>query len=183
MSSLQEQLLKAGLVDRKKVNQVKKEKQKKAKADRRVKSGNDDQISQATRQEQTNKIERDRELNRQKQLNANSKAIQAQIRQLIQLNKIDREGAEVAYSFVDGKKVRKIYVTEALQKQLVEGRLGIARYQRDGILVFDLVPSAIAEKIAERDEKAVIIQKPSADQATQVDDLYADYKIPDDLMW
>lgn len=183
MSSLQEQLLKAGLVDRKKVNQVNKEKQKKAKAGRRGQGGNEDRARQAAKQEQAKKFERDRELNRQKQLNANSKAVRAQILQLIKMNKIDREGGEIAYSFVDGKKIRKIYVTEALQKQLVAGRLGIARYQRDGILAFDLVPAAIAEKIAERDGKSVIMQQSSPDPADQADDPYADYKIPDDLLW
>lgn len=183
MSSLQEQLLKAGLVDKKKLDQVKKEKQKKAKSGRKGQGGNDDQIRQAAKLEQARKIERDRELNRQKQSTANSKAVRAQIRQLIELNKIDRAGGEISYSFVDGKKIRKIYVTEGLQKQLVEGRLGIARYQRDGILAFELVPVAIAQKIAERDEKSVIMQKPSSDQGGQADDPYADYQIPDDLMW
>lgn len=183
MASLQEQLLKVGLVDKNRANQLNKEKQKKAKAKRKGHKVADDQVRQAAKQEQAKKLEKDRELNRQKQLNANSKAVRAQIRQLIELNKIGREGAEIAYSFVDGKKIRKIYVTESLQKQLVDGRLGIARYQRDGILAFELVPLAIAEKIAERDEKSIILQKLSYEESAQDDDPYADYQIPDDLMW
>lgn len=183
MASLQEQLLKAGLVDKNRANQLNKEKQKNAKAKRKGQKVADDQVRLAAKQEQAKKLEKDRELNRQKQLNANSKAVRAQIRQLIELNKIGREAAEIAYSFVDGKKIRKIYVTEALQKQLVDGRLGIARYQRDGILAFELVPLAIAEKIAERDEKSIILQKLTSDESTQDDDPYADYQIPDDLMW
>ena len=182
MSSLQEQLLKAGLVDKNRLNKAKKEKQKKAKSGRKSGTRNDAGQSQL-QQQQKQKQQRDRELNRQKTQQLSQKAINAEIKQLIETNRIDREGGEIAYSFVDGKKIRKIYVTEALQKQLIEGRLGIARYQRGGILAFELVPAAIAEKIAGRDEKSAILQKSTSVKHEQDDDAYADYQIPDDLMW
>jgi len=182
MSSLQEQLLKAGLVDKNKLNKAKKEKQKQAKAGRNSGDRKDPGQTQA-QQQKKQKQQRDRALNQQKHQQIGQKALNAEIKQLIETNRVDRQGGEVAYSFVDGKKIRKIYVTEALQKQLIEGRLGIARYQRGGILAFELVPAAIAEKIAARDEKSVIYKNKSADQSSQEDDGYADYQIPDDLMW
>ena len=80
MPSLQDQLLKAGLVDKNKANKVKKEKQKKNKVKRRGGGETDDQVKQAARLEQAKKVERDRELNRQRLAEANQKAEQAQVR-------------------------------------------------------------------------------------------------------
>ena len=50
-----------------------------------------------------------------------------QIRQLIELNRIDRDEGDLAYSFVYDNKVKKINVTAALQNQLSRGRLAIVR--------------------------------------------------------
>ena len=182
MSSLQEQLLKAGLVDKNKINKAKKEKQKQSKARRKSGDQKTDNQSQLQQQRQQ-KQQRERSLNQQKHQQISQKALNAEIKQLIEANRVDRQGGEVAYSFVDGKKVRKIYVTEALQKQLIEGRLGVARYQRGGVLAYELVPAAIAEKIAQRDEKSVVQNKPADDQPKEQDDAYAEFQVPDDLMW
>jgi uncharacterized protein YaiL (DUF2058 family) len=46
----------------------------------------------------------------------------------------------------------------------------------------ELVPRVIADKIAERDASLVVrVNKASAE--IDADDPYADFKIPDDLMW
>lgn len=182
MSSLQEQLLKAGLVDKNRANKAKKEKQKQDRASRQS-NGQKNQNPSQLQQQRQQKQQHDRALNQQKQHKNSQRALNAEIKQLIEANRIDRQGGELAYSFVDGKKIRKVYVTEALKKQLVDNRLAIARYQRDGALAYELVPVSIAEKIAQRDEKAVVVQKSSADQSSDQDDAYADYQIPDDLMW
>ncbi|MCP4430396.1 MAG: DUF2058 domain-containing protein [Gammaproteobacteria bacterium] len=183
MASLQDQLLKAGLVDKNKANKVKKEKQKKANANRRGGGEAGDQIKQAAQLEQSKKVERDRELNKQKQAEANRKAVQAQIRQLVQINRIDREGGELAYSFVDRGKVKNLYIDEHLQKQLSLGRLAIVSITTKGKLGYELVPTGIAEKIAERDSSYVVQILKSEEAETEDDDPYAAYQIPDDLMW
>ena len=187
MASLQDQLLKAGLVDKNKANKVKKEKQKKAKAHRKGGSDADNQIKQTARLEHAKKVERDRELNRQKQLEANQKAIQAQIKQLVEMNSIDREGGELAYRFVDQGKVKNLYLSNPLQKQLSLGRLAIVTITTGGKPAYELVPTAIAEKIAERDASYVVQiispQQTETEGESDRDDPYAAYQIPDDLMW
>ena len=48
---------------------------------------------------------------------------------------------------------------------------------------YELVPANIAEKIAQRDASVILVHnQPGADQVDE-DDPYADYPIPDDLMW
>ena len=47
--------------------------------------------------------------------------------------------------------------------------------------VFELVPPAIAEKIRQRNP-SLVIDLPD-EQSPAEDDPYADYKVPDDLMW
>ncbi len=183
MASLQDQLLKAGLVDKSKANKAKKEKQKQAKSSRKGGGRAANEIQEAAKQEMARKTAQDRELNRQKQLASDEKALQAQIRQLVQLNRVDRTDGDIAYSFVDEDKVKNIQVTNELQKQLSLGRLAIVALAHGGERSYELVPTGVAEKIAQRDEQSVV-QITAADESTpEQEDPYADYQIPDDLMW
>jgi uncharacterized protein YaiL (DUF2058 family) len=47
--------------------------------------------------------------------------------------------------------------------------------------VFELVPKQIAEKIRQRNPSLVIDL--TEEQPTSEDDPYAEYKVPDDLIW
>ena len=105
--------------------------------------------------------------------------IAAQIKQLIETNRIAERDGEVAYNFTDGNKVKRLYISEELHKQLSRGRLAIVRLGEG----YELVPAPVAEKIKQRDEHCVVIcDQPSGDDPGE-DDPYADYQIPDDLMW
>ncbi len=95
------------------------------------------------------------------------------------MNKIDIKDGDIGYNFTDGTLVKKLYVNKETQDQLVNGRLAIARYL-DGYAV---VPSIVADKISQRDEETIIVNNTTSDQEMDEDDPYADYKIPDDLMW
>ncbi|MBB3047022.1 hypothetical protein FHR99_001258 [Litorivivens lipolytica] len=177
MASLQEQLLKAGVVDEKKAKQLKKEKRKAAKQPKGHVQV--DESKAAAAKARAEKAERDRELNRQRQAEAEKKAIQAQINQLITTNAINRQNGEQAYQFVDGKKIKKLYVTNELQAQLTRGQIAIVKLGE----AYELVPSAVAEKIRQRDEARVLVLHDKTTEAVDEDDPYADYQIPDDLMW
>ena len=48
---------------------------------------------------------------------------------------------------------------------------------------FELVPTVVAEKIRQRDEKAVLLLNERGSQDVDEDDPYKDFPIPDDLMW
>jgi uncharacterized protein YaiL (DUF2058 family) len=97
---------------------------------------------------------------------------------LIASHRIVRSG-DIAYQFVDGGKIKKLQVSNLLQRQLARGQIAIVR-DRDS---YQLIPAAIAAKIAERDAQAVLVLHRAEAEAVDEDDPYADYPIPDDLMW
>jgi uncharacterized protein YaiL (DUF2058 family) len=179
--SLQDQLLKAGLADAKKAKELDKKKRKQAKVARR--SGVDlvDETKEAARQALADKAERDRALNQDLNSKAQRKAINAQIKQLIETNRLERGRGDVAFNFSDGKKVKSLYVTAMEQRQLSAGRLAIVK-QGDQ---YEMVPRPVAEKIAERDDSRIVALDASneEDLTAEEQEWYKDYEIPDDLMW
>ena len=182
MASLQDQLLKAGLVDKNRANKAKKEKQKKVKAARGSGAAISSEVSAVAQREQAKKAERDRELNLQKQKASSLKAVTAQINQLVEMNRLDTSDGEIAYSFVFDNKVKKIHLGEELKSQLLAGRLAIVTIVKNKQRKFELVPAPVAEKIAQRDDSCVV-QLNKKVETDGEDDAYAEYKIPDDLMW
>jgi uncharacterized protein YaiL (DUF2058 family) len=178
MASLQEQLLKAGMVDAKKAKQLDKEKRKAAKQQPKGQASVNEDREQA-RRTLAEKAERDREINRQQQEVAQAKAITAQIKQLIDVNRLARDGGDVAYQFTDGSKIKKLYVTAAQQGQLVKGLLAIVKFDA----AYSLVAAPVAQKISQRDPAFVLVLNQGKDDGVAEDDPYADYQIPDDLMW
>lgn len=188
MSSLQEQLLKAGLVDKSKLKAAEKEKQKRANRSRKAagKSAAKKKPASggAAQQRQAERAARDRALNEQRNQAGQQKAIGAQVRQLVQDNRLDRGNADIPYSFVYRKKVKKIHVGETEKNMLASGRIAIATYvlNNEGRR-FELVPVDVANRIAERDPESVIVLSGQDGESANTDDPYADYKIPDDLTW
>ena len=178
MASLKDQLLNAGLIDKKKAKQLKQELRKEAKVRQKGQVRLDDNKEQVKRN-LVEKAERDRQLNKQQQEVVERKAIQAQISQLITMNRIKREGGNIAYQFTDGTRIKKMYVTEQLQKDLVNGRLAIAKLGNE----FELLPSSAAEKIRQRDPQVIVLLNTYEVTGVDEDDPYAEYQIPDDLMW
>ena len=182
MASLQDQLLKAGLIDAKKAKQAKKEKRKETNVARRSAEPVVDEVKQQIELTRAEKAERDRELNRQRNEELQQKAVAAQIKQLIENHRQSKEAGhgDVEYNFTDGKLIKKIRVSAAVQQQIVRGQLAVVRLGEG----YELVPRIVADKISLRDEKAVIVAntKASAVQEDE-DDPYKDYVIPDDLMW
>ncbi len=177
MASLQEQLLKAGIVDQKKAKKIQQEKRKASKSAPKGHAPVDENKERAQRA-LAEKAERDRELNRQQQAANEKKAIRAQIVQLIRMNRVER-GGEIPYQFSDGRKIKKIFVTPKLQDELTRGQLAIARL--DGS--YELLPAAAARKIMQRDADAIVLLNEKSPAAVDEDDPYAAYQIPDDLMW
>ena len=179
MPSLQDQLLKAGLADEKKLKAHQKEKKKQRKQQPKG-AVQTDETKLRAQQAREEKAERDRELNRQRNEEAQRKAIAAQIRQLVDTNRLDRSRCDTDYQFVHGKKIKKILVDDTMTDQLSRGRLAVD-FVNDN---YEVVPEPVARKIMERDEAAVVVLHERQQQAEQdEDDPYAGYEIPDDLMW
>ncbi|HEY0585438.1 MAG TPA: DUF2058 domain-containing protein [Pseudoduganella sp.] len=179
MVSLQEQLMKAGLVDKKKVNKVQQEKSKQHKEELRSGTKAVDQTREAALEQQRKAAERARELNAQRDAAASQKAIMAQVVQMVQQHRQPKGNGDVAYNFTIGSKIDRIYVSNAVQQHLVNGRLVIVVL--DGVA--ELVPKVVGEKIAERAPEVVVAVKKAASEQPAEDDPYADYKIPDDFTW
>ncbi len=182
MASLQDQLLKAGLVDKGKVNKAKKESQKKARVARSSGASMLSEASTAARSQQAKRIVRDRALNIEKQKQLDEKAVVAQIKQLIEMNRLDTGDGEIAYSFVYQNKVKKIHLSPELRDRLSRGQLAIVTMLKNRDRKFEIVPAPVAAKIAQRDVSYLVQLNDKVDQ-DENDDAYAAYKIPDDLMW
>jgi uncharacterized protein YaiL (DUF2058 family) len=179
-NSLFDQLKKSGLVDDKKAKKAKHSQYKNNK--QKSKKGAPAQVDEATllaQKVQAEKVERDRQLNLAKKDEAEHKAIAAQIKQLIETNRIEDRDGDVVYNFTDSKVVKRIYISEQAHKHLMSGGLAIAKLGEG----YALVPTAVADKIKQRDDKCIIISEQSAETDLSEDNPYADYSIPDDLMW
>jgi len=177
--SLQDQLLQAGLADKKKAKKIDKDKRKQAKVQRRSKDELVDETKLQLQQARREKTQRDRQLNEQKNAEQQQKAIAAQVQQLIEVNRLSRSGAELAYNFSDGNKVKKILVDKTMLEQLSRGRLAIVSLAQK----YEVVPVAVAEKIALREPDKVVVCNEREAGSVDEDDPYADFQIPDDLMW
>lgn len=164
-------MLKAGLVNEKKFKKVTKRAKKSRVQSREVKAA----VEEQKRQQQ----ERDKELNTQKNEARLSKEIQSQVKQLIELNKLNTKDGDIKYNFTDGTLVKSLYVTSLLREQLIKGIVAIARYED----TYVVIPSSVANKIAQRDEQTIIEQQVASSDAVDEDDPYADFVVPDDLMW
>jgi len=175
----QEQLLKIGLVNKQQVKKANQDKYKQQKKQPGKKQAVNDEALAKSRQAALKKAERDRALNRQKQEQATKKALSIEINQLISAHCIKRDqGCEIAYNFAHRNKVNRLYVNADMKRQLMQGKLGIARIEGR----YELVPLSVAEKIKQRNEKRIILFTEESDQL-DANDPYADYKIPDDLTW
>ncbi|MCH9690812.1 MAG: DUF2058 domain-containing protein [Gammaproteobacteria bacterium] len=178
MSSLQDQLLKAGLVDSKKAKQVDKETRKQNKIVKKSSQPVINEIKMAAEQNRLAKLAKDRALNEERENNAQKKAIAAQIKQLVANNKLSNTKGDITYNFTFEKKIKSIYISETARDHLLAGHVAIIA---DGDN-FELLPRVIADKITERNP-AMVVPPPQQTLEQLEDDPYADYPIPDDLIW
>ncbi len=179
--SLQDQLLGVGLVDQKKAKKISAEKRKIEKQSRKNKTELVNEALLLAEKALAEEKENSRLLNAKRKQEAEHKAITAQIRQLIEINRIEKAEGNIAYNFVEAGKVKIIYVTEALRDAISTGRLVIVKLAEN----YELVPFDVAKKISERDSECVIeLSKNEMERENnREDDPYAEYEIPDDLMW
>lgn len=177
--SLQEQLLKSGLVSAAKAKTIKSEKHKQTQQQRKNKVEVVDEAKELTQKAQAEKIEKDRQLNQLRQQQEEKKQLAAQIKQIIELNRHPQDPEGLAYNFTDNNKVKRLYVSEAMRDQIAEGRLAIVKLGQQ----YEVVGAEAARKIQSRDAASVIVFNESNKTADAADDPYAAYQVPDDLIW
>lgn len=178
---LQEQLLKAGLVKKSKLAEVARE-QNKARHAKGPVAPND--IQRDAERARAEKAERDRALEAERKAQARTAELRAQARQIIADRKVPRSG-DIEYRFTADGAIRTVLVNDDLKKKLSAGVLVIARIDDR----YELLPRVAADKVRERDASLIVLdhgqgQATGADAATSEDDAYyAQFQVPDDLMW
>ncbi|WP_300457133.1 DUF2058 family protein [Desulfobacula sp.] len=151
-TSFKDQLLKAGLVNKKQVKKVAHEKRANRKKDKGKKPS--PEINK-TQQEQLAKEKLNRELNLQ--LNKEKQKLEnlKQVRQLIESNRLNLDDYDEPYYFVVGKKIKKLFVNEEIAKKLTLRQLAIVTLDDR----FEIVPAPVGKQIAKRDPDALVMLK------------------------
>ena len=89
-------------------------------------------------------------------------------------------GEEPVPRFNVSGKIQRIFVPKEVADRLSDGRLGIAVLADQ----FEVLPRSVVEKItAINNQMVVILNDRSGDDTDDPDDPYAEYKVPDDLVW
>lgn len=177
--SLQEQLLKSGLVSAAKAKSVKSDKRKQTQQQRKNKIEVVDEAKELAQKAQAEKIERDRELNQLRRQQEEQKELAAQIKQIIELNRLPLDAEGLVYNFTDNNKVKRLYVSEAMREQIAQGRQAIVKHGQH----YAVVSAEVARKIQQRDAGSVIVFNESIKVDDAIEDAYAEYQVPDDLIW
>ena len=175
--TLQEQMLKAGLVTSKKMAKVQRT-AKKSRVQAR-------EAREAVEENKKAQLERDKQLSEQQKQAALSKEYKAQVKQLIEMNRIVLAKGDIGFHLTDGNLIKKILVDKATQTQLINGRLAIARLVVESReeCEYAIIPASVADKIAQRDAASIVLHSALSQEEQDEDDPYADFKVPDDLMW
>ncbi len=175
--TLQEQMLKAGLVSSKKMAKVQRT-AKKSRVQAR-------EAREAVEENKKAQLERDKQLSEQQKQAVLAKEFKAQVKQLIEMNRITVAKGNITFNFTDGNLIKKIEVDKATQTQLINGRLAIARLVTNANCdcEYAIIPAVVADKIAQRDADSIVLNSALSQEEQDEDDPYADFKIPDDLMW
>jgi uncharacterized protein YaiL (DUF2058 family) len=183
--SLRDQLIQAGLGTKKQAKQTTPP-PKKAPSRHQPPAISPEKL--AAMKAQAAKTARDQELNRKQQEKAAAKARRAEVKQLIEQNRLPPVVSEEYFNFADGKRLARLAVTPALREQLIKGTVVIVRYEGH----YAVVPDSAVARIRERDEHAIVTHEdtsaspsanPKAAATADNDDPYKDFVVPDDLVW
>jgi len=181
-NALQEQLLKAGLASKQKVKNARTQQ-------RRDKKANVDDGSAALKQQiaeqKLQQAIKDKQLNEQRFKETSEKGqVKGLITEFTRFAITLPKDAETKFNYTLDNKIYSVYVNDKIQAQLLNGSLGIIRYEDKSYLV----PHKLAVRV-----KLLVPQwcgylwdetaKNALEQVSDADDPYADYAIPDDLMW
>jgi uncharacterized protein YaiL (DUF2058 family) len=175
--TLQEQMLKAGLVTSKKMAKVQRTAKKSRVQARKAR--------EAVEDNKKTQLERDKQLSEQQKQATLSKEYKAQVKQLIEMNRISVARGNIDFNFTDNNLIKKIVVDKPTHAQLISGRLAIARLiaEGSGENEYAIIPAVVADKIAQRDANSIVLNSALSQEEQDEDDPYADFKVPDDLMW
>ena len=176
--SLRDQLLAAGLVSSRQAKQAEQQQRQLAKQQPAVPKAQRTAPA-APPAAQAAKANRDRELNRQRQAQREHGARLAEIRQIVEQNRLPVVQSDEYFNFLHMNKVRRVAVDAALRERITSGAVSIVRYGK----FYALVLPEIAARVRERNADSVVTLAAPAGSEPAADDPYKNYVVPDDLMW
>lgn len=177
--SLRDQLLQAGLLSEKQAKQANKQQHHQRREQARKAAPVLDEQTLAAQRAAEEKRQRDIEANRALLEKVQEKERRAEVRQLVEKHRLPKIDSFDYYHFIAGRKVKRMPVDAERRAKLVSGALVIINCDGN----FEVVPKAIAERIRERDARAVIAPQSGQENGVDDNDPYKDYVVPDDLVW
>jgi len=77
----------------------------------------------------------------------------AQVKQIIETNRLVRDDRGEPYYFTVGNKVKKLFVSDEMTNQLSRGQLAIVRLDNS----YEIVTAKVVHQIISRDKDAVVV--------------------------
>ena len=183
MASLQDQLLKAGLTTKQKARQANSDKRKSGKQKRsgvKIDASLQEQVKQDLELAKKEKLARDIALNNEKKLALVAKEQQLRILQILKHHQVTNVNGEAEYNYTFNSKIKKLFVDNVAHKALVNGRLALCGIDDTTYIV----TAETAEKVSSLDPSVILVQNTkSTEEVIAEDDPYAEFQIPDDMMW
>ena len=179
MASLQEQLLKAGLGDEKKAKKIRKEKNKKNKAVRKNQQTADTSLQDDIKAQKEAQAQLDADRNKVIQEKIELKSEHGKVKQMIQQRHITDVAGELSFNYVLDNKVKTLSVDQPSYNALTKGQIGLCVLEGKSYVM----PGISIDKIRAVDEAYVLVLNENTSTEVEEDDPYADFQIPDDLMW
>jgi uncharacterized protein YaiL (DUF2058 family) len=190
-NSLRDELLKAGLSGAAQPEKPRRSKRRKAGSGKKRKQApaqsHDEQSVTASahvlreNRRRTARFVRDSTLSGGSVAENAKKALRRKIQELIKTERLNDAQAAVAYHFVKGKRIKRIYVTQDQHAQLTVGAIVVAALEGDNHL---LTRSAADQLLALAPQTALCGAAVAADGDATASDVDGDtHPVPDDIMW
>lgn len=174
--SLKDQMLALGLISKQQAARRPGKKTQAPKKQRGQKSQRQQELDAIA----AHKREKDRAANREREIQRKAREQADWVRQIIATHALAREatGDDVEpFNFTLNGKIHRLHAKPDQRQRLVSGALGIVQFDGRYHLLPTVEVQRLAEKIAPR------CWLPTEDEAPAEDDPYAEYKVPDDLVW
>ncbi|MCG6201327.1 DUF2058 domain-containing protein [Psychromonas antarctica] len=180
MASLQEQLMKSGLINKQKAQQAQTEKRRNAKQKKKKGTVEVSDVQVIINSQKEIQKQQDLEKNRQTQAELDARAAHAKLIQMIAQHCEKNYQGEIDYHFTYANKVKRIAINAKTQYSLINGMLAICVLND----AFYLINKEAVAKLTEIDPSVLVALHEKVELSDiEEDDPYAEFAIPDDLIW
>jgi len=180
MASLQEQLMKSGLVNKQKAQQAQTEKRRQAKQKKKKGTVEVSEIQAKINAQKEIQRQQDLAKNKQTQAELEARSAHGKLIQMIAQHCEKNYQGDIDYHFTYENKVKRIAINSKTQQSLINGMLAICALNDE----FYLINKEAVSKLMEIDPSVLVAlhEKVQASEFEE-DDPYADFAVPDDLIW